>query len=55
MSNSFNGISYSERILLRNVATTENPCFLTGPQFCLKDMQASGKLLTMDFYSTAAT
>lgn len=33
---------------------TENPSFLTGPQFCLKDMQASGKLRTMDFYSTAA-
>lgn len=54
MSNSFNSISYSKRILLRSAAMTENSYFLAGPQFCLKDMQASGQLPTMDFYSIAA-
>lgn len=32
---------------------TEIPCFLTGPQFCLGDTQASGQLPTMDFRSVA--
>ena len=34
---------------------TEIPRFLTGPQFCLEDMQAPGQLPTVDFRSVAAT